>query len=90
MSGPILYSLLGLLAGQAVAQSSDIILNDTYFYGLSPPSYPSPNASLTGPWAAAYSKATAFVGQLTLDEKVYSARIFLTSSPLVERSRQDT
>lgn len=86
MSGPVLYSLLGLLAVQAVAQSSDIILNDTYFYGLSPPSYPSPNASLTGPWAAAYAKASAFVGQLTLDEKVYSARISLASSHFVARN----
>lgn len=69
MSSSVLYSLLGLLACQAVAQS-DVITDDSYFYGESPPFYPSPNASVTANWAAAYEKARAFVGQLTLEEKV--------------------
>lgn len=69
MTGPVLYSLLGLLAGQTVAQTS-VITDDTYFYGQSPPVYPSPNASVTEPWAAAYSKASALVGQMTTEEKV--------------------
>ena len=37
---------------------------------FSPPYYPSPWGSGDGDWATAYSKAQAFVGQLTLIEKV--------------------
>ena len=37
---------------------------------FSPPYYPSPWASGAGDWASAYAKATAFVGQLTLIEKI--------------------
>lgn len=72
MTGSVLlFGLLGLFAGQAVAQStSDVIQDDTYFYGLSPPAYPSPNISSTGPWADAYSQAKALVEQMTLEEKV--------------------
>jgi hypothetical protein len=39
-------------------------------YYESPPSYPSPWGSGAGDWAAAYEKARAFVGGLTLMEKV--------------------
>ena len=37
---------------------------------FSPPFYPSPWGTGSGQWADAYSKARAFVGQLTLLEKV--------------------
>lgn len=37
---------------------------------FSPPYYPSPWGSGAGDWASAYAKATAFVGQLTLVEKI--------------------
>ena len=37
---------------------------------FSPPYYPSPWGTGAGTWADAYSKAKAFVGQLTLLEKV--------------------
>lgn len=73
MTRPAVYSLVGLLASLAFAQlsnSSDVITEDSYFYGLSPPYYPSPNGTGTGSWAEAYSKAKAFVDQLTLEEKV--------------------
>lgn len=73
MTRPALYSLVGLLASLASAQSSnssDVITEDSYFYGLSPPYYPSPKGTGTGSWAEAYSKAKAFVDQLTLEEKV--------------------
>lgn len=71
MTGTVMLFVLLGLAGQAAAQlSSDVIQDDTYFYGLSPPSYPSPNISSTGPWADAYSKAKTLVGQMTLEEKV--------------------
>ena len=52
------------------ALTQDEVLDDTYFYGQSPPVYPSPEVSGTGEWADAYSKARAFVAQMTLDEKV--------------------
>lgn len=73
MTGPVLFSLVGLLASQVFAQSSNssgVITDESYFYGLSPPYYPSPNGTGTGSWAEAYSKAKAFVDQLTLEEKV--------------------
>ncbi|KAM3453874.1 hypothetical protein NHJ6243_009029 [Beauveria neobassiana] len=54
----------------AVAASGDVITNDTYFYGQSPPVYPSPEMSATGPWADAYAKAKDLVSQMTLAEKV--------------------
>ncbi|KAL4970600.1 beta-glucosidase [Aspergillus stella-maris] len=59
--------LLGLALG-SVAQ--DVITDDTYFYGLSPPVYPSPEGTGAGDWAEAYTKARAFVAQLSDDEKV--------------------
>ena len=37
---------------------------------FSPPYYPSPWGTGAGDWASAYAKATAFVTQLTLIEKV--------------------
>ena len=37
---------------------------------FSPPYYPSPWTSGAGDWASAYAKATAFVSQLTLIEKI--------------------
>lgn len=58
---------LGLYARQAAAQSP--ITDDTYFYGQSP-EVPAPIANGSGNWADAYSKAKAFVDQLSLEEKV--------------------
>ncbi|RYP28561.1 hypothetical protein DL767_007167 [Monosporascus sp. MG133] len=74
-----LFGLLGLLAlpnrggddgvaGEANAQ--DLITDDTYFYGQSEPVYPSPAMTGAGPWADAFSRAVAFVKQLTIEEKV--------------------
>lgn len=57
-----------LLLGQVHAQSQ--ITNDANFYGQSEPVYPSPQIQGLGDWAAAFSQAQAFVGQLTLAEKV--------------------
>ena len=37
---------------------------------FSPPYYPSPWGSGAGDWASAYAKATAFISQLTLIEKI--------------------
>ena len=48
---------------------AQVIESDDYFYGESPPIYPSPPGTGLGGWAAAYQKATAFVAQLTQDEK---------------------
>ncbi|ERS98658.1 hypothetical protein HMPREF1624_05445 [Sporothrix schenckii ATCC 58251] len=47
-----------------------LITDDTYFYGDSPPVYPSPDMTGVGTWAVAYNKAVALVSQMTLAEKV--------------------
>lgn len=65
-------SLLLLLSAASILQQSSaqsVITNDTYFYGQSPPVYPTPQASGLGSWADAYAKASAFVSQLTVEEK---------------------
>lgn len=56
-----------LLARRVSAQAQ--ITNDTFFYGQSPPVYPSPQIQGLGDWAAAYNQAQAFVAQLTIEEK---------------------
>nr|ATQ35959.1 beta-glucosidase [Talaromyces piceae] len=60
--------LLGVACVNAVAQ--DVIINDSYFYGDSPPVYPSPNVTGAGDWDQAYQKAKEFVSKLTQEEKV--------------------
>lgn len=70
MTGPVLYGLIGLLALGQTTTAQDIIMDDTHFYGHSPPIYPSPNGTGIGDWVEAYSKAKALVGQMTLEEKV--------------------
>ncbi|KAI1823513.1 glycoside hydrolase superfamily [Xylaria intraflava] len=50
--------------------AQNVIKNDSYFYGDSPPVYPSPLGTGTGDWANAYSKAKALVSRLTVEEKV--------------------
>ncbi|KAI1088101.1 glycoside hydrolase family 3 protein [Rostrohypoxylon terebratum] len=67
MLSTLVCVLAGLASGTA-AQS--IITDDTYFYGKSPPVYPSPNGTGSGDWATSYTKARALVAQLTLEEKV--------------------
>ncbi|KAL4898073.1 putative beta-glucosidase M [Aspergillus ambiguus] len=65
--------LIGLLSGlslSSAAPSTQNITSDAYFYGESPPVYPSPEGTGSGSWAAAYKKAKAFVAQLTPEEKV--------------------
>ncbi|KAL2268706.1 hypothetical protein VTJ83DRAFT_3552 [Remersonia thermophila] len=49
---------------------AEAITDDGYFYGLSPPVYPSPNMASTGRWAEAYGKAKALVEKMTLEDKV--------------------
>ncbi|CAG8051941.1 unnamed protein product [Penicillium salamii] len=61
--------LLGLAAGNVVL-AEDVITDDAVFYGESPAVYPSPQGTGTGDWADAYTKAKAFVAQLSDDEKV--------------------
>ncbi|RYC55604.1 hypothetical protein CHU98_g10607, partial [Xylaria longipes] len=75
-----LFGLLGLLAlrnrhggtstsGNGGESQSDIVTDDSYFYGQSEPVYPSPPTKGTGTWADAYNKAVKFVDQLTIEEK---------------------
>ncbi|KAF2765109.1 putative beta-glucosidase 1 precursor [Teratosphaeria nubilosa] len=47
-----------------------VVVAGALFNQTSPPKYPSPWGEGLGDWAAAYSKARAFVSQLTLPEKV--------------------
>lgn len=47
-----------------------VITNDAFFYGQSPPVYPSPNMTGVGTWAVSYNKAVALVNNMTLDERV--------------------
>ncbi|CAK7209782.1 hypothetical protein SBRCBS47491_000557 [Sporothrix bragantina] len=47
-----------------------LISNDTYFYGESPPVYPSPNMTGVGVWAISYNRAVALVQNMTLEERV--------------------
>lgn len=95
--------LSGYVASLAVLQlgvsAQNVISSDTYFYGDSPPVYPSRKSSTgcfnsprykykwlniitiriaqssgLGNWAAAYNKAKALVGQMTLSEKAGSSK----------------
>ena len=50
--------------------NGSVILSDTYFYGQSPPFYPTPQASGTGGWTQYVDHARALVSQMTLEEKV--------------------
>lgn len=52
-------------------QAQDVVTDDTFFYGQSEPVYPTPETSELGAWADAVGKAKEFVGQLTLEEKVW-------------------
>lgn len=46
------------------------ILSDTYFYGQSPPFYPTPQTSGIGEWQQYVDQARSLVSQMTLEEKV--------------------
>ncbi|ODM23280.1 hypothetical protein SI65_00869 [Aspergillus cristatus] len=58
------------LVNLATSQNAKIVQNDTYFYGQSPPVYPSPQMAGNGGWGEALSKAQAMVSQMSLEEKV--------------------
>ncbi|KAH8817339.1 glycoside hydrolase family 3 protein [Xylogone sp. PMI_703] len=49
---------------------ADVITDDTYFYGQSPPVYPTPKMRKNGSWAAAYAKAMDLINRMTVEEKV--------------------
>jgi hypothetical protein len=75
ISVALIATLLHSCLSSAQSSSSStgnatVITSETYFYGQSPPVYPSPNGTGAGDWKAAYAKAQAFVSQLTLSEKV--------------------
>lgn len=64
-------SPLGALAAilYVLGTCQAVIQSDSYFYGDSPPVYPSPQGTGTGDWGAAYQQAAAFVAQLNQNEK---------------------
>ncbi|KAK4080110.1 CAZyme family GH3 [Trichoderma harzianum] len=63
---------IALLAGLAfwTSAAADVITDDAHFYGQSPPVYPSPEMVGGNEWEAAFQKAKALVGKMTLEEKV--------------------
>ncbi|THC97329.1 hypothetical protein EYZ11_003163 [Aspergillus tanneri] len=65
-----LVSLVGVLSLGYTAATLQNITNDSYFYGDSPPVYPSPEGTGTGEWALAYEKAKKLVASLTPEERV--------------------
>lgn len=52
------------------ASNASVILDDTFFYGQSPPFYPAPAASGAGGWLEHVERARSLVSQMTLEEKV--------------------
>jgi hypothetical protein len=75
ISVALIATLLHIRLSSALSSSSStsnasVITSETYFYGQSPPVYPSPNGTGVGDWKAAYAKADAFVSQLSFSEKV--------------------
>lgn len=68
LASGLLYFSFGLFSLSLCSAQRDIT-NDTFFYGQSP-WIPAPTNSGTGSWVAAYEKASAFVAQLSLEEKV--------------------
>jgi beta-glucosidase len=64
------FNLIATFIAQFVLVcAQNVITNDSFFYGQSPPVAP-PRGTGAGNWSAAYAKAKAFVAQLNLDEKV--------------------
>lgn len=62
------------LVNSATSQNNHggkVIQSDAYFYGQSPPVYPSPEMSGGEEWAEAFSKAQALVSKMSLEEKVH-------------------
>ncbi|KAI6383112.1 hypothetical protein MCOR25_000300 [Pyricularia grisea] len=51
-------------------RAADVITEDTYFYGQSPPVYPSPEMTGGDGWEDAYKKAKEMVGNMTNEEKL--------------------
>ncbi|KAG5916884.1 hypothetical protein E4U42_007465 [Claviceps africana] len=63
-----LASLAGLAA--LAAAGEDVVKHDSYFYGQSPPVYPSPEMTPAPGWGVAYGLAKAMLANMTLEEKV--------------------
>lgn len=70
----VVASLAALsLINPAVSRNSGndrVVQDDTYFYGQSPPFYPTPEMSGVGGWDEALSKAQNMVSQMSLEEMV--------------------
>ncbi|KAH9890234.1 glycosyl hydrolase family 3 N terminal domain-containing protein [Xylariomycetidae sp. FL2044] len=74
LSSPRVVWLLAALNAfrQGVLAQDDVITSDTFFYGESPPVYPTHESDTPdhGAWVEAVTKARELVSQLTLEEKV--------------------
>ncbi|KAK5080092.1 hypothetical protein LTS08_008746 [Lithohypha guttulata] len=69
LSTALMLCLLPAVHPQEVVVDG-IVQEDVYFYGQSPPVFPSPETNATGLWADAISRARDMVARMTLDEKV--------------------
>lgn len=65
---------LPLAKNQTLIRNGTVI-SDVYFYGGSPPVYPSPLGNGTGDWADSYASAAALVAKMTIEEKVSHNRV---------------
>ncbi|KAF5862200.1 hypothetical protein ETB97_011905 [Aspergillus alliaceus] len=65
-----LTGILACLSLSYAAPTQQNITSDSYFFGQSPPVYPSPEGTGSGSWAPAYEKARILVASLTPEEKV--------------------
>lgn len=65
-------ALAGLFTPSSAQFTSNasVVLDDTFFYGQSPPFYPSPAATGVGEWTDHVERAKSLVAQMTLEEKV--------------------
>ncbi|OTB04213.1 glycoside hydrolase family 3 protein [Hypoxylon sp. CI-4A] len=66
----LIYYIVALVATARPAEDLDIITDDSYFFGQSPPVYPSPQAHGRGSWNVAHKKAKELVAHMTIEEKV--------------------
>ncbi|ORY68807.1 glycoside hydrolase family 3 protein [Pseudomassariella vexata] len=64
------YSSSATGVGGGGGNGQNAITDDTYFYGLSEPVYPSPTMTGLGSWAESLTKAGDMVKNMTVEEKV--------------------
>jgi hypothetical protein len=64
------FHYLHVAIAAANSSNDSNITSDSFFYGQSPPVYPSPPTLGTGDWVSAVQKAQSLVSQMTEEEKL--------------------